>query len=79
VGGTCGRASDNHHRDRSCPPFPARSSRMYLVCDHKEHKPRARLTRAGLMPAKTCAALIIMRANLPGASDRSAKPGDCTV
>jgi hypothetical protein len=52
---------------------------MYLVFDHKKRKPRARLTRAGLMPAKTCAALIVMRANLPDDSGRSAKPGDCTV
>jgi len=42
-------------------------------------KVTARLTRAGLMPAKICAALIVMRANLPGPSGRSAKPGDCTV
>jgi hypothetical protein len=45
---------------------------MYLVCDHKKRKPRARLTRAGLMPAKICAALMEMRAHLPDASGRSA-------
>ena len=39
----------------------------------------ARLTTAGLMPAKICAAFMVMRGNLPHASGRSAKPGDCTV
>jgi hypothetical protein len=37
---------------------------MYLVYGHKKHKPRARMMRAGLMPAKICAALMAMRANL---------------
>jgi hypothetical protein len=31
------------------------------------------------MPAKICAALIVMRANLQDAPGRSAWPGDCTV